>query len=237
MGMLRPVARHSTATIAPLPRLRAATGPEVRVGCSCLRKGWALWSCDPSAAQLVSSETPDFAPACAKVPSRQRRVLDFACSAYRCQSASSARPPRVARPRGLAPPTSPESPPCLAARPGFAPPLGFYSPSKVILPPTRSGSRRGPASLRYRRFHRLRGVNGQLTMVSRGSPRVGSCLPTRQNPGLSPSIPLRGVLADPSGSDFAVAFRFAPPPTTPRKGRPVNEAAPGAEPRTFLGVS
>lgn len=58
----------------------------------------------------------------------------LACSVCRCQPTSSARLPRVARPRGLAPLTSPESPPHLAVRPGFAPPLGFYSPSKVILP-------------------------------------------------------------------------------------------------------
>ena len=115
--------------------------------------------------------------------------------------------------------------------------LGFLFPFQGLLSPTRSGSRRGTASLRHRRFPRLRAVNGQLTMVSRGSPRIGSRLPIRQNPGLSPSIPLRGVLADPSGLDFAVAFRLALPPTTPRKGRPVNRAAPGAEPRTFLGVS
>lgn len=147
MGMLRPVSRTSTATIALHLRLRAVRRartsfrvllPPKRLGSAALRQ--------QRRPKSIPSETPNFAIACATVPSGQRRVLDFACSVHRCQSTFSARPPRFARPRGLAPPTSPESPPSLAARPGFAPPLGFYSPSKVILSPTRSGSRRGAAS-------------------------------------------------------------------------------------------
>lgn len=147
MGMLRPVSRTSTATTALHLRLRAVRRarssfqvllPPKRLGSAALRQ--------QRRPKSTPSETPNFAAACATVPSGQRRVLDFACSVNRCQSTFSARPPRFARPRGLAPPTSPESPPRLAARPGFAPPLGFYSPSKVILAPTRSGSRRGAAS-------------------------------------------------------------------------------------------
>jgi len=76
MGMLWPVARTSTATIALPPRLRAANGPENRIGCSCLRRGWAKPPCGRSTAQLVPSETPDLVTACAVLPSGQRRVLD-----------------------------------------------------------------------------------------------------------------------------------------------------------------
>jgi len=76
MGMLWPVARTSTATIALPPRLRATNGPENRTGCSCLRRGWAKPPCDRSTAQSVPSDTPDFVTACAVLPSGQRRVLD-----------------------------------------------------------------------------------------------------------------------------------------------------------------
>jgi hypothetical protein len=169
--MLRPVAQppqppspSNLGACAPVRRARTSSRvllPPKRLGSAALRH--------QNRPKSIPSETPVFPAACASVPSGRRRVLDFACPGNRCQSPFSARPPRFAQPRGLAPPTSPESPPRLAARPGFAPPLGFMSPSKVILPSTRSGSRRGLASLRGRRFPRLRGVNGQPTQ---GGPRV-----------------------------------------------------------------
>ena len=219
MGMLRPVARSSTATIALQPCACAPyEGPVNRSGAPASEEAGLWYLAVPAPPESIPSETPNFAAACATVPFGQRRVLDFACSVNRCQSTFSARPPRFARPRGLAPPTSPESPPRLAARPGFAPPLGFYSPSKVILPSSRSGSRRGLASLRGRRLLRLRGVNGQPTCVGRGSPGIGSCLPIPQSPGLTPIVSAPGCPYGPFGVGFRGRIPARSGPEHPPKG-------------------